>query len=160
MATDNTLIAHPGDIIQGTQQGPSHGHLFLITETHRWGVGAVARWFADGADQETYHRFKPGTFAICGAAAILPPEVAAARRDSIATARTLAREGDGNTEDMTPEWDVTVRFNGRTTGAGQVHQERVRADSVEDALDRVRAPVMEHGGSICIVGVTVDEVKR
>lgn len=160
MATEETVIAHPGDIIQGTQQGPTHGHLFLITETHRWGVGAVARWHDDATDHETYNRFKPGTFAVCGAAAILPPEVAAARRDSIATARALAREGDGNAEDLTPEWDVEVRFNGRTTGHGQSHRERVRADCAEQAIEVVRLPVMEHGGSICIVGVTADEVKR
>jgi hypothetical protein len=160
MATTEALTVHPGDIVQGTQQGPTHGHLFLVTETHRWGVGAVARWHENDVDRETYNRLKPGTFAVCGAAAVLPPEVAAARRDSIATARQIAREGDGNADDMTPEWDVEVRFNGRTTGTGQKHSERVRADSVEDALDRVRHPVMEHGGSICIVGVTVDEVKR
>lgn len=57
------------------------------------------------------------------------------------------------------EWDVEIRFNGRSTGAGQKHRERVRADCVEEALDRVRHPVMEHGGAICIVGVTVDMVK-
>jgi hypothetical protein len=160
MATDAIQIVHPGDIIQGTQQGPAHGHLFLVTETHRWGVGALARWYEGGGDHETYYRLKPGQFAVVGAAAILPPEVAAARRDSIANAREVAREGDGNRDDLTPEWDVEVRFNGRTTGSGQVHRERVRADCVEDALDRVTLPVMEHGGSACTVGVTVDEVKR
>jgi hypothetical protein len=160
MATDDTLIVHPGDIIQGTAQGPTHGHLFLITETHSWGVGAVARWHERGTDRETYNRFKPGTFAVCGAAAILPPDVVAARRDSVAAAREAALAGDGNTDDLTMEWDVEVRFNGRTTGSGQKHNERVRADCVEQALEVARVPVMEHGGSVCIVGVTVDEVKR
>lgn len=92
MATDETIIVHPGDILQGTEQGPQHGHLFLVTETHRWGAGAVARWHHDGDDHEVYHRFKPGTFAVVGAAHILPPEVAAARRDSLATQRQLAKE--------------------------------------------------------------------
>lgn len=164
MATDETLIVHPGDIIQGTQQGPQHGHLFLVTEPRTRHVGAVARWHADGADQETYHRFQPGTFAVVGAAAILPPEVAAARRDSIATQRLLdaerAKAPLAESDDLTPTWQVQVRFNGRTTGAGQLHNERVQADCVEEALDRVRPPVMQHGGSICITGVTVDEVKR
>lgn len=92
MATEEAQTVHPGDIIQGTQQGPHHGHLFLVTETHRWGVGVLARWHEDEEDREVYHRMKPGTFAVVGAAYILPPDVAAARRDSIATARTLAKE--------------------------------------------------------------------
>jgi hypothetical protein len=92
MATDDTLIVHPGDIIQGTQQGPSHGHLFLVTETHRWGVGAVHRWSEHGADKETYWRFKAGQFAVVGVAPLMPPEVAAARRDSVEGALAVARE--------------------------------------------------------------------
>ncbi len=92
MATEETLIVHPGDIIQATQPGPQHGHFLLVTETHRWGVGAVARWHDDGDDREVYHRLKPGTFAVVGAAYILPPEVAAARKDSLATQRAVEKE--------------------------------------------------------------------
>ncbi len=92
MATEETVIVHPGDIIQGTIQGPQHGHLFLVTECQRWGVGGVARWHQDGDDHEHYHRFKPGTFAVVGAAAILPPELAGARRDSIKTQQLVERE--------------------------------------------------------------------
>jgi hypothetical protein len=160
MATDETIIAHPGDIIQSTMQGHwSHGLLFMIDQTRSWGVEASMLYRQAGEEFVVPMRFKPGTFAICGAAAIVPPEIAAARRDSIATARAVAREGDGNRDDLTPEWDVEIRFNGRTTGTGQVHRERVRGDCVEDALDNVRHPVMEHGGSICIVGATADMVK-
>jgi hypothetical protein len=121
MATDETLIVHPGDILQDTS-----GQFFLAASTHSWGVGAVQRWTDGGEVRETYHRLKPGQFVVVGSAHTLPEEVAQARRDSIATARALAREGDG----------------------------------VEQALEKVRHPVMEHGGSICVVGVTVDEVKR
>jgi hypothetical protein len=160
MATDESIDVHPGDIIQGTQPGPTHGHLFLVTETHSRHVGAVSRWFDDGTDHETYSRFKPGTFAVVGAAAILPPEVAADRRDSLATAKLVAREARPvDPDDLTPQWDVEVRFSGRVTGSGQVYRERLQADCVEEALDKVKPPVMAHGGSICIVGVTVDEVK-
>jgi hypothetical protein len=155
MATDEILIVHPGDILQDTS-----GQFFLAASTHSWGVGAVQRWTDGGEVRETYHRLKPGQFVVVGSAHTLPEEVAQARRDSIATARALAREGDGNADDLTMEWDVEVRFNGRTTGTGQKHVERVRADCVEQALEKVRHPVMEHGGSICVVGVTVDEVKR
>ena len=164
MATEETLIVHPGDIIQGTVQGPQHGHLFLVTETHTRHLGAVARAFMNGADVEAYHRLRPGTCDVVGAAAILPPEVAAARRDSIATQRQLDAERAAaplaESDDLTPTWQVQVRFNGRTTGSGQVHNERVQADCVEQALDLVHPPVMQHGGSICIVGVTVDEVRK
>lgn len=93
MATEETLIVHPGDIIQATQQGPIHGHLFLVSETHRWGVGAVMRWTDDGEDRETYHRFTdPAAFVVVGTAHLLPPDVAARRRDSVATQRTVERE--------------------------------------------------------------------
>lgn len=95
MATEEEVIAvHPGDIIQATVQGPIHGHFLFVTETQRWGVGAVLRWFDPDLqeDREVYHRMKPGTFAVVGTAAIMPPEVAAARRDSLATARAVARE--------------------------------------------------------------------
>jgi hypothetical protein len=91
-------------------------------------------------------------------------QVSAARRDSLETQRKLDAERAAaplaESDDLTPTWQVQLRFNGRTTGSGQVHNERVQADCVEEALDRVRAPVMQHGGSICIVGVTVDEVRK
>ena len=92
MATEDTIIVHPGDIIQGTAQGPQHGHLFLVTEPRATHVGALARWHQDGDDHEHYHRFKPGTFAVVGEAAIMPPELLAARRDSIRTQREVERE--------------------------------------------------------------------
>lgn len=155
MATDETVTVHPGDILQD-----SDGLFYLAAETHSWGIGAVLRWRQDDQVRETYHRMKPGQFVVVGVAHTLPEEVRAARRDSIATARALARDALADPDNLTPQWDVEVRFNGRTTGAGQKHAERVRADCVEQALEVVRHPVMEHGGSICIVGVTVDEVKR
>lgn len=94
MATEETVIVHPGDIIQATQQGPIHGHLLFVSETHRWGVGAVLRWPDPDLqeDREVYHRMKPDTFVKVGTAAIMPPDVAAARRDSIATQRAVQRE--------------------------------------------------------------------
>lgn len=159
MATEETIVVHPGDIIQATQPGPLHGHFLLVTEVHARHIGAIMRWpeTTTVLGQEAYHRLKPGAFAIAGVAPIMPPEILAARRDSVATARDLARVADP--DDMTPRWDVEIRFNGRTTGSGQKHNEQVRADCVEQALEVVRVPVMEHGGSVCIVGVTVDEVK-
>lgn len=87
MATDETVIVHPGDIIQDAD-----GMLLLVASTHRWGVGAVLRCRHDGEDREHYYRMKPGQFVVVGAAHMLPEEVAQARRDSLATARTVAKE--------------------------------------------------------------------
>jgi hypothetical protein len=88
MATDQAPPALPGDVIQD-----SDGHLYLATETHRWGVGAVQRWRDRDGEQETYHRLdQRGSYAIVGAAPLLPPEVQQARADAIRTAREVARE--------------------------------------------------------------------
>lgn len=88
MATDETLIVHPGDIIQDAD-----GLLYLASETHRWGVGAVLRWrLPDGEVRETYHRMKPGQFVVCGEAHFMPEAVRQARRDSITNARAVAKE--------------------------------------------------------------------
>lgn len=88
MATDETVTVHPGDIIQD-----SDGLLYLASETQRWGVGAVLRWrLPDGEVRESYHRMKPGQFTVCGEATLMPEEVRAARRDSIATAKAVAKD--------------------------------------------------------------------
>ena len=154
MATEETVRVHPGDIVQD-----SDGLFLLVASTHQWGVGAVMRWRQDDEVREHAYRLKPGQFRVVGVAPVLPEEVAQARRDSLATERALAAEALADPENLTPQWDVETRFNGRTTGSGQAHRQRVRADCVEEALDKVRHPVMEHGGSICITGVTVDEVR-
>ena len=60
MATETTAVVHPGDIIQGTDGTERHGHFYLVTECHRWGVGAVSRFNHNGIDHEVYHRFHPG----------------------------------------------------------------------------------------------------
>lgn len=88
MATEEKkIIVHPGDIIQD-----STGQLMLVTQTKRWGVGAVQRWH-DGIEmQERYHRLKPGQFVVCGAAHLLPEEVSQARRDSLATQQVVEKE--------------------------------------------------------------------
>jgi hypothetical protein len=155
MATDDTVIVHPGDIVQD-----SEGQFYLVASTHKWGVGAVQRWTDAGQVRETYSRLRPGQFVVVGTGHLLPEEVAQARRDSLRLAADLARDALADPDDLTPQWDVEVRFNGRTTGAGQKHNQRVKADCVEEALDKVKHPVGQHGGAICIVGVTVDEVRR
>lgn len=92
MEAEQTLVVHPGDIIQGTTPDSRNGHFFLVTQCKAWGVGAIQRWHQDGDDKEAYHRFRPAEFVVVGAAHLLPPELAQARRDSIATARTVERE--------------------------------------------------------------------
>lgn len=87
MAAESTIVVHPGDIIQDT-----HGQLMLVTQTKPRFVGAIQRWH-DGIDhQERYHRLRPGEFYVCGAAHLLPEEIAQARRDSLRTAAASERE--------------------------------------------------------------------
>lgn len=86
-AEQTTIVVHPGDVIQD-----SHGQLMIVTQTRPRFVGAIQRWHDGIADQERYHRLKPGEFHPCGVAAILPKEIAQARRDSIRTAAEAARE--------------------------------------------------------------------
>lgn len=87
MATEQTTTVHPGDIIQD-----SNGQLMLVTQTKPRFIGAVQRWH-DGIEmQERYHRLQPGQFVVCGAAHLMPEEVAQARRDSLTTAAQVAKE--------------------------------------------------------------------
>ncbi len=88
MATDQTPAAvHPGDIIQDNL-----GQIMLVTQTRSWGIGCVQRWH-DGIEmQERYHRLKPGQFVVCGAAHLLPEEIAQARRDSLKLAAQIAKD--------------------------------------------------------------------
>lgn len=87
MATEETISVHPGDIIQD-----SNGQLMLVTQTKPRFIGAVQRWH-DGIEmQERYHRLRPGSFVVCGAAHLLPEEIAQARRDSLKLAAEIAKE--------------------------------------------------------------------
>lgn len=88
MATDPKAPAiHPGDIIQD-----SSGQLMIVTQAKPRFIGAVQRWH-DGIEmRERYHRLTPGQFVVCGAAHLLPEEVSQARRDSLKTAATIAKE--------------------------------------------------------------------
>lgn len=88
MATEpESIVVHPGDIVQDNT-----GQIMLVTQTKKWGVGAVQRWH-DGIEmQERYHRLKPGQFVVCGAAHLLPEEISQARRDSLKLAAEIAKE--------------------------------------------------------------------
>lgn len=67
----------PGDIVQD-----SAGMIYLVSETHRWGVGAVMRWLDQGQTLEAYFRLKPEQFAVVGTAALLPTEIAERRNEA------------------------------------------------------------------------------
>lgn len=88
MATEpEKATAHPGDIIQDQS-----GQIMLVVQTQSWGVGAVQRWH-DGIEmRERYYRLKREDFVICGAAQIMPAEVAQLRRDSLTLAAQIASE--------------------------------------------------------------------
>ncbi|MEJ7831280.1 MAG: hypothetical protein WKF79_00055 [Nocardioides sp.] len=87
MATEEAITVHPGDILQDSQ-----GLLYLASEVHGWGVGAVQRFDHAGDVIEAYHRLKPGQFVVVGTAHTLPEAVAQARRDSLATERAIAKD--------------------------------------------------------------------
>lgn len=89
MATDHEKTALPGDVIQD-----SNGQLMLVTIVKKWGVGAVQQWHDGLKMNERYHRLKPGTFYIVGAARLLPESVSRARRDAMITAAAISGEGE------------------------------------------------------------------
>lgn len=86
---------HPGDIIQVTAQGsPWRGAIGLVRERHSWGVGVdfLAVTETTGRIGVTYQRFKVPEVAVIGEAAIMPPELLAARRDALETERLVREE--------------------------------------------------------------------
>ena len=80
MATETTTV-HPGDIVQDAR-----GLIFLVSETHRWGVGALLKTETG----DSYHRLKPGQFVVVGQAHTMNPDIAGRRRDSLAAAAEAA----------------------------------------------------------------------
>lgn len=98
----------PGDIIQITDADLwCHAHFALVEEVRRWGVSAVFR-FPSGRNQaaETFIRLKPDQFVVCGAAALLPPQVAAARQACVQTAQEVAAD------EAEPDDGVVLRAGG------------------------------------------------
>lgn len=96
MAQPAPQPTHPGDIIQAVIQGPMQGHLLLVQQVKRWGVGALLRWVDSTGERETYFRLKPDEYVVIGGAHILPSDIAEARRDSIATAQSVENDRMNN----------------------------------------------------------------
>lgn len=92
METTKPPPVHPGDLIQATAKDARLGHIYIVSQVKSWGVGAVQRWLDGPQDREAYHRLQHGEFAVIGAAAILPVELAQARADSLATAAIIDQE--------------------------------------------------------------------
>ncbi|MFL6864068.1 MAG: hypothetical protein ACJ8DZ_13825 [Allosphingosinicella sp.] len=93
-AETETIVVHPGDVIQVIdQKHATAGCLLIVEGCYGWGVGGTMHWIADGRAWESYHRLKVGQFAVVGAASIVKPEILAARRDSIGTAELVRMEG-------------------------------------------------------------------
>lgn len=156
--------ALPGDIIQVTTIG-RRGALAIVEEVRASGVTGYMPLASTmgGPATPVPIRLRYGEFQRVGTAAVLGAELSKARVAAIETAQQVAAERAATApppdpDDLTPEWDVEVRFNGRENGKG-VHRERVRADCPEEAYDRVTLPVMAHGGALCVTGLTIDEVK-
>jgi hypothetical protein len=80
MATEKPVL--PGDIIQGAAGDWRDKCFFLVCSVHSWGVGAHLN---SGPDQSVYYRFLRGRFVVVGAAFLLPPDLAAARKQAIKT---------------------------------------------------------------------------
>lgn len=115
MATaPTTPPVHPGDILQD-----SDGLLYLASEIHNWGVGAVMRWRVEDQTHEHYFRLKPGQFTVVGTAHLLPEEVAQRRRDSLAQARMIAMESPayGASDSSDPfQWAINAATQARAWG--------------------------------------------
>lgn len=91
---EETLTVHPGDVVQITdQKHAAFGCLLIVEQCHSWGLGATMHWADKTRLWESYHRLKPGQFALVGAAAIVKPDVLAARRDSLGTQELVRSEG-------------------------------------------------------------------
>jgi hypothetical protein len=91
--------ALPGDLVQITAPGHTfRAAVAMVTETHRWGVGANILAIVDGQAGEAYQRLRvgrgsrPDEFVIVGAAQLMPPEVYKARLAAIETARLVGKD--------------------------------------------------------------------
>lgn len=161
MPNENKVPApFPADIVQ-VVNGPYRGAFVVVEEVRSWGVTGYAPSPAD--DGTIPLRLRHGEYAPTGGIAVVGSgELAKARETAIATAREAAASAPPVFEDFEPLWDVTVRFNGRTTGAGQSHSSRVEAETCGDALERAieTLPVVKHGGSVYVSGVSAEAVRK
>ena len=163
---DHTPPALPGDIVEVTTLG-RRGALVVVEQAH---AGRITGYMPcartkDHPTEKVPVRLRVGEFARVGTVATATRELAKARAAAIEAisppppAKPAAPEGDT----IVDEFDVEFRFNGRTTGAGQTHRVRVPTDNgtVEEAIAAAypTLPVRDHGGSIFVTGVTVDEVR-
>ncbi len=65
-------------------------------------------------------------------------------------------------EELTPRWNVSVRFNSRLKGANHGRTSVIQHEDPFKALEQSIAAIVrmpEHGQSIYITGFTVEEVK-
>lgn len=150
--------ALPGDIVQVTSI-ERRGALAVVEEVRASGVSGYMplATVRSGSTSPIPIRLRYHEFVRVGTAAVLSGELAKARAAAIETAQLVAEEAARaappiEVDDLTPQWDVEVRVLERATETIQKHRERVRADCVEEALDRITV----EGGSL--VGVTIDEV--
>lgn len=90
------VVIHPGDLIQIADKSSRHGVIVMVDECHSWGLGCaniVALGNTDGPARNYVRVTRDTPLAIVGTALIMPPEVEAARRASIAHHREVAAEG-------------------------------------------------------------------
>lgn len=80
-------VVHPGDIVQDAD-----GVLYLTETVNRWGLGVILRWRSGSDIHEHYVRLKHGDYHVAGQAPMLPPELLADRRASVATHEAVERE--------------------------------------------------------------------
>lgn len=164
----------PGDLVQITT--PQRQGAIVVVEDVR--AGRIAGYMPTATTKnepaiDVPARLRDGEFVVVGVAAVMTPTLQKARAAAIETAKIVAAEAaakapplveaeaEDDPDDLTPRFDVEFRFNGRTTGSGQKFARRVRSDSPYEAVDKVSAalPIMDHGGAICVLGFTVDEVR-
>lgn len=93
MGKRNAIAVHPGDLVQIIDKADARfGAILLVQEARRWGVGGIMQALQGQQLVESYQRVKPAQFAVVGAAAVMSPEVAGARADSLKTAQAAAQE--------------------------------------------------------------------
>lgn len=87
------LVVHPGDLVQITDEATKfYPAILTVDDVKAWGVQAfILAPDSKGVIAPVFTRLQRGTFAVCGAAVLLPGDTARAREQSLATEEEARR---------------------------------------------------------------------